>query len=68
MGRLVECSEYIRKSIEIFGLSDLKLTEEEVNHYFEILLIGMEANYKMRVISNVVKISEYMWLGLEKYW
>lgn len=28
----------------------------------------MEANYKMRRIENLVKISEYMWMGLEKYW
>jgi hypothetical protein len=28
----------------------------------------MEANYKMRRIENLVKMSEFMWIGLEKYW
>ncbi len=64
MGCLVECSAYVRKCIEIFGISGMKLTDEEIEHYFEILLIGMEANYKMRRIENLVKMSEYMWIGL----
>ena len=65
-GKLVESLNYVERAVKAFdGLTSLNETQQ--HSYFEILLKGLENNYLMRTIEELLKLSEVFYNALTRY-
>ena len=65
-GRFIDCYQYIIRAVD-YSEKRPQLESDEMNQYFNLLMIGMEVTYKCRKIEDMLKISEYLWNGIQNY-